>query len=121
MNAKPKDIVIANARIVLADRVIKQGWLALADGRIAEVGEGRAPAGAEDALDADNALVGRLTVDDAKATGGRKDALDDQLILATAHQEEHQDEVDDAKADLERARLARLSAEVQLLKIRQKE
>jgi len=58
---------------------------------------------AEDALDADNALVARLTADDAKATGARKDALDDQLILATAHQEEHQDEVDDAKADLERA------------------
>src|SRR5690348_1706409 len=49
MNAKPKDTTIANARIVLADRVIEQGWLALADGRIAEIGEGRAPAGAEDA------------------------------------------------------------------------
>ena len=48
MNAK-KDIVIANARIVLAERVIEQGWLALADGRIAEIGEGRAPAGSEDA------------------------------------------------------------------------
>jgi small-conductance mechanosensitive channel len=58
---------------------------------------------AEDTLDADNALVARLTADDAKATGARKDALDDQLVLATAHQEEHQDEVDDAKADLERA------------------
>src|SRR6201990_3185286 len=49
MNAKPKESLIANARIVLADRVIEQGWLALADGRIAEIGEGRAPAGAEDA------------------------------------------------------------------------
>ncbi len=58
---------------------------------------------AEDALDADNALVARLTAEDAKATGSRKDALDDQLVLATAHQEEHQDEVDDAKEDLERA------------------
>jgi small-conductance mechanosensitive channel len=58
---------------------------------------------AEDALDADNALVVRLTADALKATGARKDALNDQLILATAHQEEHQDEVDDAKADLERA------------------
>jgi small-conductance mechanosensitive channel len=58
---------------------------------------------AEDTLDADNALVARLTADDAKATGAKKDALDDQLVLATAHQEEHQDEVDDAKADLERA------------------
>ncbi|HLZ50292.1 MAG TPA: mechanosensitive ion channel domain-containing protein [Candidatus Acidoferrum sp.] len=58
---------------------------------------------AEDALDADNALVARLTAEDAKATGARKDDLDDQLVLATAHREEHQDEVDDAKADLERA------------------
>ena len=49
MNAKLKDTVIANARIVLADRVIEQGWLALANGRIAEIGEGRAPAGANDA------------------------------------------------------------------------
>src|ERR1700722_4487958 len=58
---------------------------------------------AEDSLDADNALVARLTADAAKATGAKKDVLDDQLILATAHQEEHQDEVDDTKADLERA------------------
>jgi small-conductance mechanosensitive channel len=58
---------------------------------------------AEDALDADNAIVARLTADARKATGAKKDALDDQLILATAHQEEHQDEVDDAKTDLERA------------------
>jgi small-conductance mechanosensitive channel len=58
---------------------------------------------AEDALDADNALVARLTAEDAKASSARKDALDDQLILATAHQEEHQDEVDDAKGDLDRA------------------
>jgi alpha-D-ribose 1-methylphosphonate 5-triphosphate diphosphatase len=49
MNAKPNEIVIANARIVLADDVIEQGWIALADGRSAEIGEGRAPAGAEDA------------------------------------------------------------------------
>jgi small-conductance mechanosensitive channel len=57
---------------------------------------------AEDDLDADNVVVARLTADALKATGARKDALDDQLVLATAHQEEHQDEVDDAKADLER-------------------
>jgi alpha-D-ribose 1-methylphosphonate 5-triphosphate diphosphatase len=49
MNAKPNETVIANARIVLADSVIEQGWIALAKGRIAEIGEGRAPAGAEDA------------------------------------------------------------------------
>jgi small-conductance mechanosensitive channel len=57
----------------------------------------------EDALDADNDLVDQLTAAEAKATGAKKDALHDQLVLATAHQEEHQDEVDDAKADLERA------------------
>jgi small-conductance mechanosensitive channel len=58
---------------------------------------------AEDTLDADNAQVARLTAEEAKATGAKKDSLDDQLVLATAHQEEHQDEVDDAKEDLARA------------------
>jgi small-conductance mechanosensitive channel len=58
---------------------------------------------AGDALDADNALVAQLTAEEAKATGAKKDALDDRLVLATAHQEEHQDEVDDAKEDLARA------------------
>jgi small-conductance mechanosensitive channel len=57
----------------------------------------------EDALGADNELVDRLTAEEAKATGAKKDSLHDQLVLATAHQEEHQDEVDDAKEDLERA------------------
>jgi small-conductance mechanosensitive channel len=58
---------------------------------------------AEDALDADNALVERLTAEEAKASGAKKDQVHDQLVLATAHQGEHQDEVDDAKADLNRA------------------
>jgi small-conductance mechanosensitive channel len=58
---------------------------------------------AEDVLDADNVLVERLTAEAAKASGAKKDALEDQLVLATAHQEEHQDEVDDAKEDLARA------------------
>ncbi len=57
----------------------------------------------EDALDDDNDLVDRLTAAEAKATGAKKDALHDQLVVATAHQEEHQDEVDGAKEDLERA------------------
>ena len=43
------EIVIGNARLVLADRVIEQGWVAVADGRIAEFGEGAGPAGSEDA------------------------------------------------------------------------
>ena len=58
---------------------------------------------AEDALDTDSAEVAQLTAEEAKASGSRKGALDDQLVLATAHQEEHQDEVDDAKEDLARA------------------
>jgi small-conductance mechanosensitive channel len=58
---------------------------------------------AEDALHADDTLVERLTAEEAKASGAKKDALHDQLVLATAHQEEHQDEVDDAREDLNRA------------------
>lgn len=58
---------------------------------------------AEDTLAADDRLVERLTAEEAKATGARKDELHDQLVLAQANQQEHQDEVDDAKEDLERA------------------
>jgi len=58
---------------------------------------------AEDALAADNALVERLNADETKATGAKKDRLHDQLVLAKANQQEQQDEVDDAKEDLERA------------------
>ena len=44
------DTVLGNARIVLADRVIARGWIAFADSRIAEFGEGDAPGGgSEDA------------------------------------------------------------------------
>ena len=49
MTSTKHETVIANARIVLADRVIERGWVAVADGRIAEFGEGHAPAGSEDA------------------------------------------------------------------------
>jgi alpha-D-ribose 1-methylphosphonate 5-triphosphate diphosphatase len=48
MNAK-SEIIIGNASIVLADRVIERGWVAVADGKVAEIGEGDAPAGSEDA------------------------------------------------------------------------
>jgi small-conductance mechanosensitive channel len=58
---------------------------------------------AENALDADNAEVARLTAAGQKATGSKKDALDDQLDLAKAQQELDQDEVDDGKQDLIRA------------------
>jgi alpha-D-ribose 1-methylphosphonate 5-triphosphate diphosphatase len=41
-------LVLCNARLVLADRVIEAGWIATQDGMIAECGVGRAPAGAQD-------------------------------------------------------------------------
>ena len=49
MSPTRTDTVIGNARIALADRLIDHGWVALADGRIAEIGEGAAPAGSADA------------------------------------------------------------------------
>jgi alpha-D-ribose 1-methylphosphonate 5-triphosphate diphosphatase len=49
MSANMSDTVIGNARLVLADRVIEHGWVAVAGGRIVELGEGAAPAGSLDA------------------------------------------------------------------------
>src|ERR1700720_1674837 len=49
MTSTGSETVIGNARIVVADRVIECGWIAFADGRIAEFGEGRAPSASEDA------------------------------------------------------------------------
>src|ERR1700756_2121791 len=46
---QPDDFVIASARIVLADRVIDNGWLAVSRGRIVEIGEGAAPERGHDA------------------------------------------------------------------------
>src|SRR3977135_1006920 len=43
------EAILGNARIVLADRRIERGWVAVANGRIAEFGEGDAPAGSQDA------------------------------------------------------------------------
>lgn len=43
------ETVIGNARLVLADRVIERGWVAMVGGRVAEVGEGASPAGSLDA------------------------------------------------------------------------
>jgi alpha-D-ribose 1-methylphosphonate 5-triphosphate diphosphatase len=41
--ASETSFMITDARIVLADRVVPVGWVAINDGRIAEVGEGRPP------------------------------------------------------------------------------
>jgi alpha-D-ribose 1-methylphosphonate 5-triphosphate diphosphatase len=49
MSSNMSETVIGNARIVLADRVIERGWLAMAGGRIAGLGEGAAPSGSLDA------------------------------------------------------------------------
>jgi alpha-D-ribose 1-methylphosphonate 5-triphosphate diphosphatase len=49
MTSTRSETVIGNAAIVLADRVIEHGWVAIADGRIAQVGEGKAPAASVDA------------------------------------------------------------------------
>jgi len=43
MTARCSDLILANARLVLADQVIERGWLAMSDGIIAEFGEGDAP------------------------------------------------------------------------------
>ena len=45
--SEPQDLLLGNARLVLADRVIERGWIAIAGGKIAEFGEGD-KAGAED-------------------------------------------------------------------------
>ena len=43
-----KPLVLSNARLVLADRVIETGWIVIVDRMIADLGADRAPAGAED-------------------------------------------------------------------------
>ena len=55
----PKPVVLANARVVVADRVIERGWLALEGGMIAEYGQGQAPAGAVD-VDGDFIIPGLI-------------------------------------------------------------
>jgi alpha-D-ribose 1-methylphosphonate 5-triphosphate diphosphatase len=42
------ETILGNARLVLADRVIEQGWIAFAGGCIAGFGEGKAPPGSDD-------------------------------------------------------------------------
>jgi alpha-D-ribose 1-methylphosphonate 5-triphosphate diphosphatase len=48
MSAGVKDTVLSNGRLVLADRVVEDGWIAVADGMIADIGEGRPPERSED-------------------------------------------------------------------------
>ena len=37
------EFLIQNARLVLRDRVVENGWIAIADGLIAGLGEGQRP------------------------------------------------------------------------------
>jgi len=57
----------------------------------------------ENALDADKARVDQLTAATNKASGARKDALNNQLEQAKAKVELDQDEIDEAKQDLAQA------------------
>jgi len=41
-------VIFSNARVVLADRVLENGWVAVSDGAIRETGEGRPPERGED-------------------------------------------------------------------------
>lgn len=40
---EPTEFLIENASLVLPDRVVEKGWVAVVDGEIAEIGEGDAP------------------------------------------------------------------------------
>ncbi len=48
MNAQNNTQLLTNARVVLADDVIENGWVSVSDGVITEIGEGRAPERGED-------------------------------------------------------------------------
>ncbi len=48
MTSERNDVVFSNARVVLKDRVIERGWVAVVDGKIVEAGEGDAPERGED-------------------------------------------------------------------------
>jgi alpha-D-ribose 1-methylphosphonate 5-triphosphate diphosphatase len=47
MRTDPNHAILSHARVVLADGVIEDGWIAVADGKIADLGEGGAPEGAD--------------------------------------------------------------------------
>ncbi|HKN11032.1 MAG TPA: alpha-D-ribose 1-methylphosphonate 5-triphosphate diphosphatase, partial [Pseudomonadota bacterium] len=59
MEPAPVDVVLTNARLVLADRIVEDGWLAISNGMIVETGEGRAPERGED-LDGDLLMPGMV-------------------------------------------------------------
>ena len=48
MQPENKPLVLSNGRLVLADRVIENGWIAIVDGMIGDFGAGHAPASEQD-------------------------------------------------------------------------
>ena len=48
MKVQDNDCILTNARVVLADRVIERGWVAVSDGAVAEYGEGAPPERGQD-------------------------------------------------------------------------
>jgi alpha-D-ribose 1-methylphosphonate 5-triphosphate diphosphatase len=48
MTSERTEAVFSNARVALKDHIIEHGWVAVADGKIAEIGEGDAPERGED-------------------------------------------------------------------------
>jgi alpha-D-ribose 1-methylphosphonate 5-triphosphate diphosphatase len=59
MQIDRKPLVLSNARLVLADRVIEAGWVAAENGMISELGTGSPPAGARD-VDGDFVIPGLI-------------------------------------------------------------
>ncbi|TXH79902.1 MAG: alpha-D-ribose 1-methylphosphonate 5-triphosphate diphosphatase [Rhizobium sp.] len=48
MSSERTEVILTNARLVLGDRVLESGWVAVSGGKIVEFGEGDAPGGGED-------------------------------------------------------------------------
>jgi len=48
VKVQDNDCILTNARVVLADRVIERGWVAVSDGAVAEYGEGAPPERGQD-------------------------------------------------------------------------
>ncbi|EGP07904.1 metal-dependent hydrolase [Bradyrhizobiaceae bacterium SG-6C] len=48
MSSEPTEMILTNAALVLGDRVLEKGWIAVSGGKIAEFGEGNAPERGQD-------------------------------------------------------------------------
>jgi len=48
MTMESSERILINARVILADRIVEAGWVAMSNGMIVEIGEGRPPERGED-------------------------------------------------------------------------